>query len=118
MVTAVTLEDVEGFPPANKQYPEALWEFGITSVNAGPKADRKTVDIDAIERGEIGSIPGYLTPQDVVVQFHAVTRKQVEHIVESAVGAIVGGMSCDSDFREWWKNAITKTVEHFVLGVH
>lgn len=117
-VGVVTLDDIPGFPPANRQYPEAQWEFSITSLNAGPRCDLIEVDIDALERGEIPAVPGHLTPQDVVVQFHGVTREQAATICELAVAAIVGGQSCDSDFRSWWKNAITKTVEHYVLGVH
>jgi hypothetical protein len=117
-VGVITLDDVPGFPPANKQYPEAEWEFSITSLQAGPGCDRKTVDIDALERGDLDAVPGFLTPQDAVVHFHAVTREQAATICELAVNAIVAGHSCDSDFRFWWKNAITKTVEHYVLGVH
>jgi hypothetical protein len=117
-VSVITLEDVPGFPPANKQYPEAQWEFSVTSLNAGPGCDRKTVDIDAIERGDRKATPGFLTPQDVVVQFHAVTRDQAAQVCEHAVDAIVAGQSCDSDHRQWWQGAVTKTVEHYVLGVH
>jgi hypothetical protein len=119
-VFVMALRDVPGAPPFNKQYPEAEYEIVCVSLNPEGEPGRpKLPDPDKIEAGDIqGGMPGFLVPPDWTVQFHKVTDAQAVKICEMAVRAIVAGQSCDSDFRQWWKGSITKTVEHFVLGVH
>jgi hypothetical protein len=119
-VGVIHLRDIPGAPPANKQYPEAEYEFAIYSLDPSGKDGRpKAPDIDLIEAGETKrGFPGFLSPPDVQFHFHRVTDEQAIKICNRAVEHIVGGRSCDSDYREWWKAALAGTVEHFVLGVH
>lgn len=112
MVSVIDLKDHEGIPPANKQYPEAEYEFGIYSLDG-------EVNIDACDRGDVtnrGFKP--LSPPDVIFHFHGLTSEQASEICEAAVTLIVNGQSCDSDFREYWKSLLARTVEHYTLGIH
>ncbi len=119
MLAVVHLRDIPGILPPEKSYPEAEYELMILSLDPGTANIRKQPDIDLIEAGNLDEgMPGFLTPPDVVFQFHKVTEEQAIKIAEYAVQAIVNGRSCDSDFREWWKVSLSKTVEHIVLGVH
>lgn len=112
LVSVIDLKDHPGMPPANKQYPEAEYEFCIWSLEG-------EVNVDAIDAGDIEN-RGFkiLQPADVTFHFHRVTREQAAEICDAAVATIVAGQSCDSDFREWWKGMLARTVEHYVLGVH
>lgn len=109
----VSLKDIPGIPPANKQYPEAEYEFAIWSL----KGD---VNIDACDRADLENRGfDFLHPADVTFHFHNVTDEQAREICHSAVSAVVNGhLSPDSDFRETWKKALATTVSHYVLGVH
>lgn len=112
MVSVIDLKDHEGMPPANKQYPEAEYEFIIMSLDG-------EVNIDACDKGKPENRGfTYLQPPDVVFHFHGVTPEQASEICDSAVSLIVNGQSCDSDFREYWKSMLARTVEHYILGVH
>lgn len=117
-VAVISLRDIPDAPPANKKYPEAEYEFMIISLNPDGRNEGQ-VDIDKIEAGDIeGGLPGFLTPSDVVFQFHGVTDEQAVKVGEAAIRAIVNGQSCDSDFRSWWMRSLEATVEHFRMGVH
>lgn len=112
MVSVIDLKDHDGMPPAHKQYPEAEYEFMIMSLNG-------EVNIEACDTGDFENRGfKYLTPPDVVFHFHGVTEEQACEICDAAVSLIVKGQSCDSDFREYWKAMLARTVEHYVLGVH
>jgi hypothetical protein len=114
----VHLRDVPGAPPANKQYPEAQYELMFLSLNPDGRNGGK-VDVDKIEAGDIeGGLPGFLTPPDLVYQFHGVTDEQAIKIVERAVEHIAAGQSCDSDFRSWWRSSLDTTVQHYREGRH
>jgi hypothetical protein len=119
IVGCISLRPIPGVPDANKDYPEAEYEIGCWSLNPDPDPPRpKIPNITALRGGRLAERPEYLTPQDWRVHFHGVTDEQAAKICEYTVDAIVAGHSCDSDYRTWWRGAITKTVEHFVLGVH
>lgn len=113
----IHLRPIEGAPPAIKQYPEAEYELMCMSLNPDGEPGRpKVPNLDKIEAGDMkGGLPGFLTPADFAVQFHGVTDEQAREVAEHAARAIARGVSCDSDFRSWWKRAIPNTVEH-VLG--
>ena len=109
-VGVISLGDIEGAPPAAKQYPGAEYEFAIFSLDGEP-------DVDAVERGDLDNRGfTFLSPPDVLFQFGGVTDEQAIEISEKAVRAIVEGASCDSDFRSWWEATLTKTVEHYRRG--
>lgn len=113
VVSVISLKDVEGVPPAHKQYPEAEYEFTIWSLDGVP-------NIDTCDRGDLENrgFKSYLHPADVTFHFHKVTDEQAKQICDGAVDLIVRGQSCDSDYRQFWLNALARTVEHFVLKLH
>lgn len=113
MVGVISLADVPGVPPAIKQYPEAEYEFTIYSLSGVP-------NIEALDRGDLANrgFDAILQPADVTFHFHGVNDRQAAEICDAAVAAICAGQSCDRDFREWWKGALTSTVTHYALGVH
>lgn len=111
-ITVISLKDLPGVPPAKKQYPEAEYEFIIMAIDPercpNPDPDRIIVD-------------GYpwLTPLDVVEQFHGISEVDCRRLAEGAVQAILSGrISPDQDFRSAWKGLIAGTVQHFIEGRH
>lgn len=112
MISVIDLRDHPNTPPANKQYPEAEYEFSIYSL-------KDEVNIEAADKGDLAN-RGYtlLSPPDVIFQFHGVTDKQASDICDLAVDLIVRGQSCDSDFRQQWKSMLANTVTHYTLGIH
>lgn len=112
MVAVISLKDIEGVPPAKKQYPEAEYEFGIYSLSG-------EVNIDACDKGDLANRGfGILWPPDVIFHFHGLTDDQASQVCDHAVRAIVSGISPDSDNRSWWEGSLAATVTHFTLGVH
>lgn len=113
-VGLVHLREIEGAPPANRQYPEAEYEIMCLSIDPGGQPGRPSVPhLKLIEEGDIkAGLPGFLQPPDWVVQFHGVTDKQAVEVATHAARAISAGQSCDSDFRSWWERAIPTTVKH------
>lgn len=108
----ISLADVPGVPPANKQYPEAEYELVFWSLEGEP-------NVDAIERGDLENRGfGFLHPADVTFHFDGVTDKQAVAICRASVQKIVNGQSCDSDFRGWWMESLADTVQHYKQGLH
>ena len=106
-ISVIHLREIEGTKPANKQYPEAEYEFLIVSLNPDhqPDPDNPTETFH------------YLTPIDVVEHFHGLNDVQAEELCELCVRAIVDGRaSPDQDWRPWWKACIKNTVEHIRTG--
>lgn len=106
-VIVCRLRDIPGVKPANKQYPEAEYEFMIVSLNPEhqPDPDHPATTFQ------------YLTPIDVVEQFHGLTDDQAKGLCELAARVIVDGRaSPDQDWRAWWKKCIKNTVEHIRTG--
>lgn len=112
-VGVISLKDVPGAPPANKQYPEAEYEFAIYSLQGTP-------NVQALRDGDLANrgFESFLTPADVTFHFDGVTDEQAREICDAAVRAIIAGQSCDSDFRQWWLNSLAETVEHYKAGIH
>jgi hypothetical protein len=104
MVAVIHLREIDGVPSANKQYPEAEYEFMILSIDP----ERNQPDPDKPFPQDVG----YLQPPDCVVQFHGVTDEQAAEICQMSARAISMGQSCDSDFRSWWESAIKNSVKH------
>ena len=117
LIGCVHLRPIEGVPPAHLTYPEAEYELQILSLNPD-----RPVNVDEAEAtGDWGdkSIPKFLTPPDLVYQFHGVTDAQAGQIADSVLRAIVdGGMSPDSDFRSSWVQLLDNTVAHYRSGGH
>lgn len=107
MISVIHLRDIEGAKPANKQYPEAEYEFLIVSLNPDHQPDPDNA----------AATFRHLTPIDVAEQFHGLTDEQAKELCELAVRTIVDGVaSPDQDWRAWWKDCIRNTVEHIKTG--
>jgi hypothetical protein len=120
-VACVHLRPVEGAPEPRRVYPEAEFEIAINSLDPEGEAGRpEEPDIDLVEAGDLlRGMPGFLSPPDLVKQFHGVTDEQAGRILDRMVEHIVAGnASPDSDFAGWWAGAIDKTVEHYAAGQH
>lgn len=122
LIALVHLRDVDGIPPAHKQYAQAEYEVMFVSLVSGesatlepPAGQGPYVEIDPDDPKTWRD----LQPVDLAHQFHGVTDADAKRIVELAIRAMVAGtMSPDSDFRERWKRSLDATVSHFVQGVH
>lgn len=104
-VSVVHLRDLEGVQPAVKKYPAAEFEFLVMAL-----------DPECIHSLDPDHPVGwkYLSPIDVVHQFHGVTDRVATQICEDAVRAIANGeMSPDQDFRRAWRENLDATVRHY-----
>lgn len=119
LLYAVSLQDVEGLQPANRQYPEA--EFSIEIWSLRPPDGQRTGlrrSIGDVESGKAKSF-AFLTPCDGVYQFHGVSAADVNDILSKVVRMIVDGhASPDSDWRSWWRVCIENTVRHYRGEAH
>jgi hypothetical protein len=112
-VSAITLADIPGVPPAKKRYDGAEYEFLIASLESPPGSPEVHPDPDDIETLRP------LLPLDVVVQFHGVADGHAAGIVKAAVTVIVmDGVSPDSDNRTWWVQMVNQTADHIRAGKH
>lgn len=113
VVSVVHLRDIEGSRPATKLYPEAEYEFQIIALHP----DDPVPDPGEITSGKNNY--SFLTPLNVVHQFHGLNDAQAKELCEKAVEAIVKiGISPDSDYRRHWFELINNTVQHMALGGH
>lgn len=110
LVSVIHLREVPGTPAPVKRYPEAEYEFIIVSVDPEVDPDPDQPFPQPIK---------YLSPTDVVEQFHGVTDAQAVEIGTLAVRSIVEGMmSPDQDHRAAWHQVMTSTVDHYRQGLH
>lgn len=92
-VAAISLADVPGVPPANKQFPGAEHEISFWSLDGTP-------NVEALENGDAENHGfTFLHPADVTFQFEGLTAQQVASLTNAAVRLITDGQSCDSDLR-------------------
>lgn len=95
------LRDLPDFPIASRSYAEAEYEFSIMAIDpqrcSQPDPDQPPYP--------------YLTPLDVVEQFHGITDEQARRIGAQAVELIVSGrLSPDQDYRATWKEVLKRMV--------
>lgn len=111
-ISIVSLRDLPGVKPAQRRYPEAEYEFMILAINPEtcPAPDPDDIVVNGYP---------WLTPVDVLEQFHGISEMDCRRLAEGAVQAILSGtVSPDQDYRPVWKSLITGTVRHFVEGRH
>ncbi len=111
-LSIISLRDVPGVKPAVKRYPEAEYEFMIMAINPEkcPLPDPDLMLTDGYP---------WLTPIDVVEQFHGISEMDCRRLAEGAIKAILSGqVSPDQDYRPMWKALIAGTVQHFADGHH
>lgn len=97
------LKDVEGTEPAIKHYPEAEYELLVMALDPESKPD----DANTWK---------YLTPPNVVVQFHGCDEEGAKKVGEKIVeqikdGALFMEPSGISGAREQWKGYVQHEVE-------
>ena len=96
-----------GEKPAHKQYPEAQFEILFLALDPRDRPLGEPVDPDTDTEG----FPAYLTPADLVLQFHGISRDEAaEVLAECARVIMTGAVSPDSDYRGWWKRTILEMV--------
>lgn len=109
-VTVVRLADVEGYPPANKQFADVTHELMIVALN--PDVDH---DPDLIAAGE--QTLNHLEPVNVAEQFVA-DDEAAETVCWFVVRAILQGQLPPEpvlgyeEFRAAWSQAIHSTLDH------
>lgn len=108
MLGCVDLFPIEGAPPAHKQYPQAEYEILIFSLDPAKSPP-------PLEKAEAGNLTDgwgggegiFLTPADLVFQFHGVSREEARSVLEWMIERIMAGkMSPDSDYRSAWKSML------------
>lgn len=98
MWSLITLEDVEGLPPAKKDYPEARYEIMCHALDPG----KGRPDID-------GDDPiHFLQPVDLVKQFTVDTDNEAIVLSSECVREMVWGLGPppDTDYRRSWGERI------------
>jgi hypothetical protein len=111
-LSIISLRDLPGVPPAKKKYSEAEYEFMILAIDPErcPNPDPDVIIVKGYP---------WLTPVDVIEQFHGISEMDCRRLAEGAVRAILSGqISPDQDYRSAWKSLIAGTVQHFVEGRH
>jgi hypothetical protein len=112
IVSVVHLRAGDHLPPATLDYDGAEYEFTIFTVDPdeSPDPDPEITYIEGVR---------FLSPPDVVEQFHGVADGDAARIAHVAVQAIVAGdISPDSDHRPRWKVLLDATVKAFQAGHH
>jgi hypothetical protein len=104
---------MDGWPPAERDYPEAEWQFTVLALN--PKQPLPVKDGDPVH---------FLTPGNVQEQFNddAIEDDDVVDLARSAVRAVLDGRlipepSGIRGAREAWGEAIAATIAH-MKGLH
>ncbi len=123
LLGVVDLVDRPGWPPARKRYPGAEFELNVAGLNPqrGPRAD----DLETWE---------FLTPVNIVVKFHGISRAQAAEVGALAAAECVAGrlpaetqayiqepgkepvMKYIKQAVDLWEQAVRKTVEHYRTG--
>lgn len=107
VLSAISLVEADGFPPSNKQYPEAEYEIMIVTLDPEHEPDPESKENHL------------LTPPDLVYQLDGISRDEVREILGLMVEAILQGKaSPDVDYRQWWVSSLDATVQHYKEGKH
>lgn len=111
VLSAITLADVPGVPPARKLREGVTHELMVLALSPdhGP--------YDAAKIGAPGSLR-FLTPHNVAEQFTG-TDDQARELAALCARAVVDGLLCPETadapnrIRESWRVAIHQTIDHF-----
>lgn len=118
LLSVISLRDLEGFPPARRDYPEAEYELSVFAVDSGIN-DPGQPPPDPADLGTLR----LLTPQNLSVQFHEVDETMAAHIGEMAMKAVCDGYLIPEPegiigARDAWKLSVAQTIEHHKAGRH
>jgi hypothetical protein len=109
-LAVVHLREIPGVRPAVKRYPEAAYELLVLALDP----DKPLPDPDV----QPFRLP-FLTPPNLVEQFHGVTDEQAVQVAELlARGFVDGHVNPDTDWRSHTQGVLRTTVEHFATGKH
>lgn len=118
MIAGVHLRPIPGVRPAHRHYPEAEFELTILAIDPTNRGKNPAHDYEPDPDQALAGVP-WLEPPDLVYQCHGVTDSDFSRIVLDCVMVIVNGhASPDQDFRNWWRSALNRTVEHYRAGAH
>lgn len=107
VLSLVTLEELPGLPPPERQFPEATHELLVVALD--PEKPPPTAP---------GMSCYWLTPVDIAEQFEA-TDERASELCDLAMEACLDGrLSPDQDWRASWHKAVTGTLDHWRRGVH
>ena len=125
MLSAVTLADMPGYPPANRRYPAAEYELLLLAL-----APDKHPTPDDPESWEP------MDPPNVIEQFHGISRDQVVQLVGDLAQACIDGhlmaemsvyvytgphagkLMVVQQLREKWTDTVRAGVHHLQTGGH
>lgn len=111
-MAGITLRDVPGLSPANKQFEGATHELMVLSLDPGYPPP-----LPNGEYGKQGQLRPLMPPDHVVQTMH-VNDEQFGEMTELFVRAVVDGkLSPDSDHREKWRSTMMSTTDHY-RGLH
>ncbi|MEA2497111.1 MAG: hypothetical protein QOJ29_5022 [Thermoleophilaceae bacterium] len=113
-LVVVSVTDIEGFPPAHKQYPQAEYELICGALDPDAELPNPYSPIE---------VPKYrfMHPLDHVLQFHDVPGGDVgarELAMLFASACCKGMLSPDQDFRAAWQESLRLSLEHLRYGGH
>ena len=107
VVTAISLADVPGVPPANKDTPDMTHEILIISVNPDVYLDPDVVPTEQ----------WMMAPVDLVKQVSLPSDDEAKYVLKRIINQIASGrMSPDQDYRNAWKSVIDAIVSTNVYG--
>lgn len=112
LVSIISLEDIEGVPPAVKNYPAAEYEIMVVALD--PKYHPNPTDASTLRP---------LTPINYQEQFHDVPREKIAGLCEVfAMAFIHGDLLIEptgiQGARWQFRGSLDKTLEHLRSGKH
>ena len=122
ILSAVTLTDVEGAPPAVLHFPGATHELMVVALNPGPVGSPPHT-AEQFAAGGFRGVGGYLEPIDVVHQLEATDAVVVELLELAARACVDGVLNPSTDdarpqLREAWLSALVRTLAHMRGEAH
>jgi hypothetical protein len=119
LLGGVTLRELEGFPPPQKQFPEATHEIFVVALDPS----RGPYTVETLNRfGGADPLP-YMIPINIAHQF-AGSDEDCRKLTAAAAYGVTGGMlwpeTSDSPMRirADWEAGLNLTLEHIKTGGH
>ena len=113
-LAVIHLRDIDGVPPAHKDWPEAEYELMVLAVDPRCRP--------SAERAEAHKLQ-FLRPGNVRVQWDSTSDEYAAGMARDAVKAILNGvLPVEPEgivgARQLWQDAIRETADHYVDPTH